>query len=78
MGGSLDVTVLDFAGGFCCIDVDWEEDLEEFVGFPPFHPGVESDAGGWSKADPLLDCGIAERFGEFYGDPDWTLFYDFK
>jgi hypothetical protein len=78
VGGSLDVTVLDFAGGFCSIDVDWEEDLEEFVGFLPIHPGVESYARGWPKADSLFDRGIAERFGEFYGDPNWTLFYNFK
>lgn len=78
MGGSFDVSVLDFASSFGGIDVDREEDFEEFVGFLPIHPGVKSDTGGWSKADSLLDCGIAERFGELNGDSHWTPFNDFK
>lgn len=78
VGGSFDVSVLDFAGGFCGVDVDREEDFEKFMGFLPIHPGVESDSGSWSKTDSLFDCGIAECFGQFHGDADWTPFDDFK
>ncbi len=78
VGRPLDVSVLDFAGGFGGVDVDREEDFEEFVGFLPIHAGVKSDARGWSKADSLFDGGIAERFGQFHGDADGTPFYDFK
>lgn len=78
VGGSFDVPVLDFASGFGGVDVDREEDFEEFVGFSPIHPGVKSDTGGWSKADSLFDCGIAERFGELNGDSHRAPFNDFK
>lgn len=74
MGGPLDVTELDFAGGFGRVDIDREQNLEEFVVFVPVHPGVKSDSRGGAEADALLERGFAEVFGDFDGDANGASF----
>lgn len=78
VGWSFDVSELDFARGFGGVNVDGEEDFEEFVSFFPVDPRVESDTGGWAEADPLFDGGFAELFGQFYGNSDRASLDDFE
>lgn len=78
MGGAFHVAKLDFAGGFRCVDVEGEQDFEEFVGFVPVDPSIKADAGRRAKADALFDCAVAELLGEFNGDANGATFDDFE